>query len=233
MGNNFLTGLIAGLVVAVGGALAASAVASNAADARIDVANASAEHFQIAYVATALAWEERARIEREQSALMDLVRAENAQLADHLRSRDARILSLASTVASLEAKFDSSATTIAETGENLYVVSLDESLVLAGGGFVRVYGPITISVEAPRSVLTDLSVAGRFPISVVISELANGELAVHAFTGDPRLTIASIDVTRAAVERGSLLSGLAATLSSPAPWIGAAVGAGACLLLSR
>ncbi len=231
--KTFLYGALSGLVLGLVVALAVNYVEGRTADARIDVANASAEHFKIAYVATARAWEERARIVREQSALMDMVHAENAQLADHLRSRDARILSLANTVASLEAKFDSSATTVAQTDSASYVVMLDESLLLNSGGYIHVSGPITLTITAPPTVLTDLSVTARFPISVVISELPDGQLAVHAFTGDPRLTIESVDVHRAAVDRGSLFAGLAAALSSPAPWIGAAVGAGACLLLSR
>jgi predicted regulator of Ras-like GTPase activity (Roadblock/LC7/MglB family) len=234
--RSFLYGALAGFGVGLIIAVAVTVLEGRTAQGRIDVANAAAAHYEIAYIETAKAWEERARVVTDKNALLARVREENRELADYLKAANARVLSLANTVASLDARLDESATSVEEVegsdGRD-YLVHLDESLVLASGGYVRVHGPITITIDAPPTVLTELSISGRFPISVVISELANGELAVHAFTGDPRLTIASVDVTRAAVERGSLLANLADALSSPAPWIGAAVGVAACLVLSR
>jgi len=232
--DRFIWGIVLGLVLAVSGALIARHIEGNAAQQKVDIANAAALHFQIAYSLTANAWEERAFAVTDQKVLLAQVEEGNAQLVRHLRDANARILSLANTVASLEARFDSSATDIAQVDSLTYRVDLDESLVLASGGFIRVHGPITLTIEAPPTVITDLAVQGRFPISVVISKLPNGELAVHAYTGDPRLTIASVDVIRAVDDRSSsLFDGIAKALVAPGPWIGLGIGFGVCQLLTR
>jgi type II secretory pathway pseudopilin PulG len=202
------------------------------ANARIDVANVAAEHFQIAYIEMVGAYEERAFVEKSQKELRKQLEADNEELARLVRDRDARIVSLEHTTTSLEARLDSSATTVDVEPDGTYTVDLDESVVLDSGGYVRVLGTLSLETVGP-SVTTDLSVLGSFPLSVVITEQPNGELAVFAYTGDDRLRVTTVDVTTAPVRgTSSVWSDIMGALRSPTPWIGAAAGVAGCLLLT-
>jgi hypothetical protein len=232
--KTFLYGFATGAALLAIVALISVGLVQAEAKARIDVANVAAEHFQIAYVAVAGAYEERAFVVTKQKELMNQLEASNEELARLVRDRDARILSLVDTEARLEAELDSSATILTPEDDGSLQIHLDESVVLNNGGYVRVLGSIEVIPSGPgMGAYPSLGVLGSFPLSVVITEQPNGELAVFAYTGDDRLRIAAVDVTTVPAQRGSgIFKAIGDALSSPAPWIGAAVGAGACLLLS-
>ncbi len=234
--KHYFAGVLTGALLLTFGAAWVIGKNNAAHEQRIHTANVAAEHFQIAYVALADeagVWEERAFSITSQKEMLKQLEAENEGLAGIVRERDARILSLVRTEARLEAELDSSTTVVAQTDSTTYRVDLDESVVLDGGGYVRVFGPISIEVVGP-TVQTDLAVRGSFPISVVITEQPDGQLAVFAYTGDDRLSITELDVKTipAAVARPGLFDALGRALVSPAPWIGAAAGFLGCLAVT-
>ncbi len=231
--KHYFAGVLTGALLLTFGAAWVIGKNNAAHEQRIHTANVAAEHFQLAYVEVAKAFEERAFAVLSQKEMLNQLEAENEGLAGVVRERDARILSLVRTEARLEAELNESATEIAQTDSTTFRVDLDESVVLDGGGYVRVFGPISIEVVGP-TVQTDLAVRGSFPISVVITEQPDGQLAVFAYTGDDRLSITELDVKTipAAVARPGLFDALGRALVSPAPWIGAAAGFLGCLAVT-
>jgi hypothetical protein len=231
--KTFLWGVLTGALLL--STIAGFVVVKNnaAAKQRILTANVAAEHFQIAYGEIAKAYEERAFSITSQKEMINQLEAENEELAGVVRDRDARILSLVRTEARLEAELDSSASVVAQTDSATYRVDLDESVVLDSGGYINVSGTVSINVVGP-TVRTALGVRGSLPLSIVITEQPDGQLAVFAYTGDDRLTISNLDVSTvpAATAQSGLFDAIGRALSSPAPWIGAAAGFLGCLAVT-
>jgi len=206
-------------------------------EARVVRANEKAAHYQLAYRSVAGAWEERAQQLLAAQDLAQQLRRTNAKLADNLAKRGAKILALEQTRTHLEAALDSSASTISQPDSGTYDVALDESVQLEGGGFIRVTGSVRVHVAGP-SVQTALKVRGDFPLTVVLSRAKDGEILVHAFTGDPRLQVSRLDVQRLAEQPASgsvsgLLRGLAHELTGTDAWVNRVIGFGACAVFLK
>ena len=207
--------------------------------ARVAEANREADNWELAYLESAEAWTERAHQLLDGSeALADSLKEENRALANHLERAEADVLSLQRSVSRLEAKLDSSRSTVDAVGDSAYQVALDEAVYLDGGGFLRVRGGVRIRLQEPPEVHTDLGVRGRFPLTVVLSEEPDGSVRVDAFTGDPRLSIEQIDVTRnrSPATGGSasgLFAGVVGHFTGAESWFARAEGLLAGLLVCR
>lgn len=203
---------------------------------QVAAANARAEHFDLAYGLTARAWEERARQVLNQRELVDSLQERNRDLAEKLGRRGATLLSLQDINARLRAKLDSSRTTVGQTDSTTFTVDLDESVYFEGGGRFQVRGRVVVEATEP-AVETNLTASGGFPITVVLAREENGDLSVHAFTGDPRLSISRLDVTNNVSDPltskgpGVTLGNVLSNVMSPLTWIKVAAGFGACLAI--
>lgn len=232
--KKFLVGLVVGALLASGAAYGVKKYREAGWQEKINAANERARHYALQYREVSRSWHDLAIQTSEQDSLLKVVRQENEALADKLEQAGARISSLTRTRTRLQAKLDSSRTTVERdtSSPNTLVVNLDEQVVLSGGGGIRVYGPVRVETTGP-SVRTALEVEGSFPLTVVISRHDNGEVGVDAFTGDPRLTVTQLDVVQEATPPPASGFSFAGVLSdqvfSLGPWLNRAVGAAACL----
>lgn len=225
--KSFLVGLAVGALLAVSGGWLYLQEQEKDHAQEVAAANARAANFELAWDAYRNAYTDLATQHLEAEALLNELQERNPELARALEESEATVLSLQDQVSTLEAKLDSSATEASQEDSVTYRIDLDESVWLAGGGNLRVHGPITLRVE-PISVATDLSVLGRFPVTVVISEDGSGDLRVDAFTGDPRLSISTLDVQGLAREPAGGSSGfagfLAGQLTGAEAWVNRILG---------
>jgi len=230
-----VVGFVLGLIVAGLAGFGWSRYQRQAFEARVGRANEKAAHYQLAYRAVAESWEDRARQLLDSRDLAVQLQEKNTALASDLRKRSAKILALEETRTRLEAALDSSASTVSQPDSDTYDVALDESVQLEGGGYVAVSGHVRVKIAGP-SVETALKVRGEFPLTVVMSRQPDGQVAVDAYTGDPRLTVTRLDVQRLAEQpaggsTAGLLRGLAHELTGADAWINRALGFGACAIL--
>lgn len=191
--RSFLVGVLVGALLLTGAGWLYVQHRDEENAREVAAANARAADYELSYNAYLDAYQELAIQHLDSQEILDAVRERNERLADDLEGSQATVLSLQDQVAELDAKLDSSATTVDRPSDNVFLVSIDESLRLHNGGSVRVRGPVRVTLE-PLRADASLRVGARFPITVVISRTESGDMRVDAFTGDPRLSIAAINV---------------------------------------